>query len=283
MISSMGNGFTFPLQTVFFASLVYGAYRVLGIPFLRSKADVEGQFFPFVAPRSGRDGNFAVNGDDIIVVERAYNLVCEMLAATGFTVNVDKSFNTGLFRESCGSDGYQGHEVRGVYIKQLRDSRDCYSAINRLNRWSTKHRICLSRTVSFLLSKVRFLPVPYEEDDSVGVKVPSAMLKHVSRDRHTGGIYYRCCVGLPNNVRVDNYEVRKPNLPNWVPNPDGLKLALIAGSIRDGFIGTRVERRKAVIRRRFSSRWDWIQVAKAERPGFDVDWKVYVEANLDTW
>lgn len=286
MISSMGNGFTFPLQTVFFASLIYGAYKALGIPFIRSKAGSDGDFLlgdnflPFKAPVGARYGNFAVNGDDLIVVEKAYNLVCECLAATGFTVNVEKSFNTGLFRESCGSDCYQGHEVRGVYIQKLRDSCDVYSAVNRLNRWSTQHRIPLNCLVSFLSRKARFLPVPYEEDDSHGVKVPASMLQRIRRDRNTGGIYYRVSVLKPNSVRVDNYELKRPRLPNWVLNPDGLMFAFIAGSIRDGFIGNRITHRKAVIRRRFSSRWDWICVTQAERPGFDKDWKVFVEANL---
>jgi hypothetical protein len=65
MVSTMGNGFTFPLQTLLFASVVKTVYHYLGIPMKRDG---------FV-----EDRNFGVFGDDIIVETRA---PCHLRAAT---------------------------------------------------------------------------------------------------------------------------------------------------------------------------------------------------------
>jgi hypothetical protein len=106
MISTMGNGFTFPLQTVLFCGVVKAVYTYLAIPFNRfGKAS---------------DRSFSVFGDDIIVDARASRLVLRLLNLLGFVVNADKTFVEGPFRESCGADFYQEVNVRSVYCKKLR-------------------------------------------------------------------------------------------------------------------------------------------------------------------
>lgn len=273
MISSMGNAFTFPLQTIFFCSLVYGAYRALGIPIKR--------------PGKHTDGNFAVFGDDIIVTKEAYNLVCELLASSGFSVNVDKSFNQGDFRESCGRDYHLGHDVRGVYIKRLYSVGDFYSAINRLNRWSAIHNVSLSYCVGYLRSKVRYLPIPFDEDDSHGIKVPLRLLNgQVFKDKNTGGIIYRYLTTRPRSYSVTTDLNEFKDAKGWKPkgfyvNPSALLLALLAGSIRDGRIGLRVHTdRKTVIKRSYSSRWNYIPSGLEVTPGFVGRWKLAVEFNV---
>jgi len=156
MISTMGNGFTFPLQTIIFASAVMAAYDLLGVkPVDMSQRPQWGVF-----------------GDDIIVHSRAYNFVCRMLSKLGFQVNVGKSFNTGPFRESCGHDYYLGLNIRGVYVKSLETHQQVYSLINRLNRWSTLHGHMLPRTIGLLHSWVRDIRIPPSEADDAGIHVP---------------------------------------------------------------------------------------------------------------
>jgi hypothetical protein len=214
MVSSMGNAFTFPLETAIFASVVVAAYRVLGIK-------------P-IYPRGTTLGNFAVFGDDIIVVSEAYNLVCEMLDVLGHRVNHDKSFNAGLFRESCGSDWFAGHNVRGVYLKRLHNDGDFYKAINRLNIWSGEHSIPLERAVRYLLEQCkRRLFVPMHEQDTSGIRVPKHVFLEVSsgqtrrddpsRSRFLrkrgdkemavqgGSLEYRCLV--PHPIKLDLADV----------------------------------------------------------------------------
>ena len=90
--SSMGNGYTFPLETLIFWSLA--------------------------ASCCDRDSDVSVYGDDIVVPTDRANLVREVLHYAGFVVNVGKSFQSGPFRESCGKDYYKGMDVRPFYQKE---------------------------------------------------------------------------------------------------------------------------------------------------------------------
>lgn len=92
--STMGNGFTFALESLIFFALAKAATEL-----------------------SEAQGPVSVYGDDIIVPTAAFDLVVEALVAAGFRVNAKKSFSTGSFRESCGKDYYSGISVRPCYIK----------------------------------------------------------------------------------------------------------------------------------------------------------------------
>lgn len=265
MVSSMGNAFTFPLQTLLFAALVYGVYRVLDITLSR--------------PDRHSLGNFAVFGDDIIVVRRAYDLMCRMLSLCGFSVNVDKSFNDGLFRESCGHDYYNGRNVRGVYIKSLENVHDVYSAVNRLNLWSAQHSIMLHETVSFLLKGHRLLPIPFDEMDIHGVKIPSCAIKRPKFDKN-GSIIYRSLEYRVREVDVTDVECRPPSIDGWINNPEAVLLAALAGTLRSGKVVPRMSRRSSHTRIRKSPRWDWIGPGRFTAD-FGVRWKTYVMLNLN--
>lgn len=268
MISSMGNAFTFPLQTIIFASVVEAAYRMLGIPFQR--------------PFGNSLGNFAVFGDDIIVDKRAYGLVVDLLTILGHTVNLDKSYANGPFRESCGSDWFLGSNVRGVYIQRLDDDCDFYSAINRLNDWSGVHSVPVPRTVRFLLSHVkkRFF-VPMHETETSGVRVPIMMLRtNLSTHKHFG-FKYKAVVIKSYKVMLTDEEsfLLQVKLgkerPAWNPkelylakawyNPMGHMLAALAGRLRDGSFSIREFRRRTVVKIRHSSCWDYVGSTSAER------------------
>lgn len=267
MISSMGNAYTFPLQTILFTSLVYGAYRAFGIP-------VE-------FPHEAELGNFAVFGDDIIVRKEVYDLVVSMLSHLGFIVNVDKSFNTGDFRESCGLDFYLGCNVRGVYLRTLKTDGDVYSAINRLNVWSASWAIPLRRVISFLLKGRRLLRVPFDEMDDAGVKVPEKMIPRQKLHPFTGGIFYRCLVKATSKASLSDVQSRPPtHLKGWFYNPDGVLLAALAGTLRDGAITPRTNCGRYRLRSRYSSRWDYIVPPRYSCSGFDERWKSFVELNL---
>lgn len=267
MVSSMGNAFTFPLQTLFFASLVYGAYRILGIPVER--------------PTRHSLGNFAVFGDDIIVDVRADRLVRKLLDICGFSVNVEKSFNEGDFRESCGRDFLRGQNVRGVYIKTLKDDCDRYSAINRLNYWSAEHCIPLPHTISCLLRGLRRFDVPFDEMDIAGVKVPLSAKKKITLEPNTGGVNYRFVKVREWSTSVLDIDVRPPKLKGWIKNPSAVLLAALAGTLRKGRVVPRASRRSVSIRRGHSSRWDYIPSDQDLYPGFGEVWKHFVEVNLN--
>lgn len=87
--SSMGNGYTFELETLLFYVLVRTCCG---------------------------HGAVSVYGDDIVLPSENYEDVSSMLAFFGFTVNTKKSFSDGPFRESCGGDFFLGEPVRPVFL-----------------------------------------------------------------------------------------------------------------------------------------------------------------------
>lgn len=121
MISSMGNAFTFELESLLFWLLVRAcAY------FTRTS------------------GRISVYGDDIICPSGLRDSVESTLEFFGFTLNPSKSFWDGSFRESCGKHWFNGAEVTPFYVKRV-PSRlsDWCLLLNHLRQWSaSSHGIC---------------------------------------------------------------------------------------------------------------------------------------------
>lgn len=151
MMSTMGNGFTFPMQTLLLASLVRSTLDVLGV-----------------------DGEWGVFGDDIVIPTCCYPLLCRVIAACGLIVNEKKSFSAGLFRESCGSDWFDGVNVRGVYLKHYTTDQDLFSCYNRLALWSARHDVPLKSTLNCILQVVGGVAplVPPDEPVTAGIRTP---------------------------------------------------------------------------------------------------------------
>ncbi len=97
--SSMGNGFTFELETLIFASLARTLVRLKG----------------------GDPDQVQCYGDDLIVPTNNVADVISALKYFGFEPNERKSFWEGPFRESCGGDFFDGEPVRAHYLKKLPD------------------------------------------------------------------------------------------------------------------------------------------------------------------
>jgi hypothetical protein len=191
MVSSMGNGSTFPLETIIFSCVIHTVMHFHGLKFLRNKRKRSGEIIP---------GNWAAFGDDLIVNKLVYKDVVRLLEILGFQVNADKSFSDGPFRESCGHDYFRGNNVRGVYIKSLERKQDLFVAINSLNTWSAKTGINLPRVVALLCERTggwkQFL-VPLHENPESGIRVPLDVTKYYYRkvvyndSTIHGGIVYK--------------------------------------------------------------------------------------------
>lgn len=98
--SSMGNGSTFELETLLFSCAARTAIEQSASPETR----------------------YSVFGDDVVLPTPAVERFLELLSSLGFTVNVEKSFTVGPFRESCGCDYYNGVPVRPFF---KRGSAEC--------------------------------------------------------------------------------------------------------------------------------------------------------------
>lgn len=112
--SSMGNGFTFELETLIFTAI---AAEVM---------DSSG-----VVPQIGH--NVLCYGDDIIVPSSVSSTVLSALSFCGFKPNPKKTFHTTYFRESCGHDWFKGFRVIPLRIDgEAEDFRFWISTANRL-------------------------------------------------------------------------------------------------------------------------------------------------------
>lgn len=113
LFSTMGNGFTFELESLIFWALAKSVVSHMGLT-----------------------GDVSIYGDDIIVpVEAATPLMC-LLVQVGFKVNTEKSFYTGNFRESCGAFYYKGIDVKPFYIKKpIEDLSSLMLILNRIRGW----------------------------------------------------------------------------------------------------------------------------------------------------
>jgi hypothetical protein len=113
--ASMGSALTFPMEAIVFTTLAaLGLQESGAIPVITSP---DFELFKLI-------GRLSVYGDDIIVPVRAVDAVIDWLEHFGAVVNRRKSFWNGRFRESCGAEYYNGHDVTVVRIRaELPSSR----------------------------------------------------------------------------------------------------------------------------------------------------------------
>lgn len=239
MVSTMGNGYTFPLQTMLFSCVVAAAARARGGDLLNSS---------HVAL-----GAWGVYGDDIIVPQgfiyrRAFRKaqwygdfllrdVNRLLDLLGFKVNGSKSFSEGPFRESCGGDYYSGHDVRGVYFKTLKTMESRFVAINRLQKWSNKTGIPLTRAIAFLKRSVRDIPVPPWENDDAGVHTLQPPFHKLRTNHEQQSVMYRRRVKLAEQWAVGHESIDGGGKTIW--NVSGLFISFLRGDIRRCTISVR--------------------------------------------
>jgi len=246
MVSTMGNGYTFPLQTMLFSAVVHGVAN-----YLRVRG----------SPPILKGDNFGVFGDDIICPSSITRTVIHALNLLGFTVNSEKSFVEGPFRESCGADFFAGVNVRGVYLKQLHSQQDLYVIINTLNRWSAKTGIFLPCTVGYLTGGLRkILYVPLDENDDAGLHTPLSYIPAHRQGRSKMG-HRMYSVFRPQEyafyilggyVWTFREQVRRSY------NPAGLYITLLFGGIRGERVLLRRKRPRYSTRRSSTPRWDWL-------------------------
>lgn len=107
--SSMGNGFTFELESLIFYSAALAVCEYSEV----SSHEV------------------SIFGDDVILPSSCRALFEQFCAFLGFRVNTDKSFSSGYFRESCGAHYYSGRDLKPLYLKErLADVSSIYKLAN---------------------------------------------------------------------------------------------------------------------------------------------------------
>jgi len=137
--SSMGNGFTFELETLIFLAIVNSI-----VP----------EEYHHVC---------SVYGDDIIVPQAYANAVISGLEFFGFIPNREKTYLAGRFFESCGADFFDGQNVRPFYLRRQPSDQIPYAlqVCNALRLYSERRSLfgyCDSRYRKLWLWCKSFIP-----------------------------------------------------------------------------------------------------------------------------
>lgn len=178
--SSMGNGFTFELE-----SLIFWA----------------------ISSEASRGERVHVYGDDILCKTEYTADVTAALRFFGFTLNDRKSFSDGLFRESCGGDFFDGTAVRPYHLKELpANAFDWLSLANGLYRnLSCRYRLSGARLSALdnLPTAVRNCVGPQLLGDLVVNDEDSTKWNFKIRN---GIRYFRCYKPIVDHIRLSRFD-----------------------------------------------------------------------------
>ena len=126
--SSMGNGYTFELETIIFWAITKStiAYEC------KLSSNPEANLRKYTSSQY-----LSVYGDDIICPSKFATSVINVLAQIGFKTNLEKTFIAGPFRESCGKHYYEGLDVTPFYVRSPIDTpHRCVWLLNKLRSWA---------------------------------------------------------------------------------------------------------------------------------------------------
>lgn len=156
--STMGNACTFPVESLLFLSICISSVLV-SRGLLATRRNIASLI-----------GEVAVFGDDIIIPNDSRELLFEGLKLLDFKVNVDKSFWTGRFRESCGVDSFDGHNVTPVYWKSPNTGKPeaVASTIEVCNNFYKKFMLNTSNYLASTLRKA--MPIVYADSGVAGLR-----------------------------------------------------------------------------------------------------------------
>lgn len=132
--SSMGNAYTFELETLIFYAIAVAC----------------GSEKPLVY------------GDDVIIEQELSSIFITVCETLGFKVNLEKSYIRGPFKESCGGDYHCGYDVRPIF---LRDSSTYQSLYAYRNGWYRKGYEELAQKIDTVIPYGAKLVGPISESD----------------------------------------------------------------------------------------------------------------------
>lgn len=120
LFSSMGNGFTFELESLIFWALCKSVV--------------------------GQNGVLGVYGDDLIFHRRYAQEIIWLLSYAGFETNESKSYVDGNFYESCGKHYFMGVDVTPIYQKHtIIDNIDDLESLANVYKCANALRRCVHR------------------------------------------------------------------------------------------------------------------------------------------
>lgn len=136
LFSTMGNGFTFELESLIFWALAKS-----------------------VALSHGVTGDIGIYGDDIVVPTEIAEELIALLACVGFLPNKEKTFTSGPFRESCGGHYLNGIDIKPIYVRrEISDLPSLMLILNRLRGWHNVSGISDPRIYDVWVKYAKLVP-----------------------------------------------------------------------------------------------------------------------------
>jgi hypothetical protein len=114
--SSMGNGFTFELESLIFYAIASS---------LCDSSDI-----------------VSIYGDDLIMPSRHVENAVSVFSFLGFKINSTKSYSSSYYRESCGKHYWNGSNCTPIFLKErLNNEISIYKAANNIRRYSNNRTV----------------------------------------------------------------------------------------------------------------------------------------------
>jgi len=214
--ASMGSACTFPVETLIFYAITVSAIARWRWETIVSQGR-DPTAFNSKDWRSVCDTSFKLAfayGDDLIVPTGSFGHVVCSLEDFNLKVNSRKSFSQGSFRESCGTDAYDGVFITPLYVRRpppatISDASELVSWIKFANN-AYKHGLWnLAQGVRDWVDR-KFYPLPHVKDTSPGLGWFSFLGTYSidcwSKDLQTARV--KTLVSLPNRMTdvIDGYD-----------------------------------------------------------------------------
>jgi hypothetical protein len=155
--ASMGSALCFPVEAMVFATIIFcGIEEALNCQLTKRKINSYAR-------------RVRVYGDDIIVPTDFAEQVVGKLEDFGLRVNTGKSFWTGKFRESCGREYYDGHDVSIVRVRSMLPSQpgDAHELVSTVSLRNQLYFAGYWRTCRWLDEWIEnLIPFPHVGPDS---------------------------------------------------------------------------------------------------------------------
>lgn len=202
--SSMGNAFTFELESLIFWSIASTLTEMLGY----------------------NSEHVGVYGDDIVVKRNVAPSVIEVLSFAGFKVNAEKTYLDGNFFESCGGNYFKGEDVTGFSQDSLvSNPGELMSYYNRHIRWAMRiYQSPFSKETKAAVKDLYDgrLAAPLEDKSDFGMLTPFGGMAHVKGDRNhgyhcRGYVFVTSCEAQYKQRAFYAYKLRRPVHSNADP------------------------------------------------------------------
>lgn len=191
--SSMGNGFTFELESLIFYALSLSVAKYL----------------------KESSARISVYGDDVIIPVGCFDLLEKVFNFCGFSINKEKSFKEGPFRESCGADFFNGINIRPFYQKDRWTDARIFGFLNFI-RGSV---LDMTEVREYLITKLQ-VPVLYGPPGygdgylhTDNIDELKTYLKESNRSRGFSGYTFKVYAKKPKLCKQQNLKIGDDLLP----------------------------------------------------------------------